>query len=37
MGYPEALCYAALAALNVPASLLALFFCRDMLQCAELN
>ena len=37
LGYPEALCYAALAALNVPASLLALFFCRDMLQCAELN
>ena len=37
MGYPEALCYAALAVLNVPMALLALFLCRNMLQCAELN
>ena len=37
LGYAEALCYAALGLLNIPMSLLALFLCRDMLQCAELN
>lgn len=37
MGVHPALCYAALAVLNVPASLLALFLCRNMLQYAELN
>ena len=37
LGFPEALCYAALGALNVPMALLALFLCRNMLQCAELN
>ena len=37
LGASEAVCYATLAALNVPASLLALFLCRNMLQYAELN
>lgn len=37
LGYAEALCYAALALLNAPMALLALFLCRDMLSCAELN
>ena len=37
LGYAEALCYAALALLNAPMALLALFLCRNMLSCAELN
>ena len=37
LGHCEALCYAALALLNAPMSLLVLFLCRNMLQCAELN
>ena len=37
LGVHPALCYAALAVLNVPMSLLALFLCRNMLQYAELN
>ena len=37
LGHCDALCYAALALLNAPMSLLVLFLCRNMLQCAELN